>query len=182
MTASIFGGVHDFFHSATWRRSRARRGRASSCSSGSRRSAGCGRTRGAGSQHAVPDRARDADRRDPAVPRPADLHALPAARVPRGRPRAGARDQGDRAPARRPRADVLGLRLRGRAGLPRLPGLHDEAPAGRARAASRPLEPAWQVCPYCETPVAGRRSRCALRGRRRAQRSASPHAATQVRR
>ena len=60
---------------------------------------------------------------------PLDLHALPAARVPRGRARARARDQGDGAAARAARPALPGLPRRGRGGLPRLPGLHDEAEA-----------------------------------------------------
>ena len=38
------------------------------------------------------------------------------------------------------------------AGLPRLPGLHDEAPAVVPNC-NAPLEALWQVCPYCETPI-----------------------------
>jgi hypothetical protein len=37
-------------------------------------------------------------------------------------------------------------------GYPRLPRLHDEAQAG-VRELRSPLEPIWQVCPYCETPI-----------------------------
>ena len=43
----------------------------------------------------------------------------------------------------------------GRGGLPRLSGLHDQAEAGMHRCKA-PLEPLWQVCPYCETPVVRR--------------------------
>ncbi len=153
MSGSIFTGVHDFFHSGTWHavslglialvllfwvatvywvNKDARRRIEQPCS--------CG--------------ARDAGRRDPAVPRAADLHALPAAGVPRGRARARARDPGDREPPRAARASARSA-ARGRAGLPRLPGVHDEAPRA-VHECDRPLEPAWQVCPYCATPVAGR--------------------------
>ena len=68
--------------------------------------------------------------RDPPVPRPVDLHALPAPGVPRGRPRARARDRGDRGAARRPRPPLPGLPGRGRRVVPRLPRLHDPSQAG----------------------------------------------------
>ena len=51
------------------------------------------------------------------------------------------------------RPALPGLPRRGRRGLPRLPRLHDEASPGVRHAADRPLEPLWQVCPYCETPI-----------------------------
>ena len=80
---------------------------------------------------------RDAARADPAVPRPARLHALPAARVPRGRARARARDPRDGGAARRARPPLPGLPRRGRPVVPRLPGLHDAAQAG-VRGVRRP--------------------------------------------
>src|ERR671937_1617910 len=64
-----------------------------------------------------------------AVRRAADLHALPAARVPRGRARARARDQGDGGAARAARPALPGLPRRGRSVLPRLPRLYDAAQA-----------------------------------------------------
>ena len=98
----------------------------------------------------------DAARRGPAVRRAAHLHALPAAGVPRGRPRARARDPRDRGAARRARPALPGLPRRGRRVVPRLPRLHDPAQAGVrrvrgarssrsgrcARTARRPCRPA----------------------------------------
>ena len=73
------------------------------------------------------------------VHRPADLHAVPAAGVPGGRPRARPRDPRDGEAPRRPRPALPGLPGRGGRGLPRLPGLHDRAPPGvrRLRQAAR---------------------------------------------
>ncbi len=42
--------------------------------------------------------------------------------------------------------------------VPRLPGLHD-ALRQACRHCRQPLEPVWQVCPYCETPVEHARAR-----------------------
>ena len=97
---SVFGGIHNFFQlgdvdGAPHLRGDLRRGALAA-----RPSTGSARTRSGGSRSQA-RRARRRARRAPAVPRPADLHALPAARVPRGRARARARDQGDRATARR---------------------------------------------------------------------------------
>ncbi len=47
---------------------------------------------------------------------------------------------------------AAGLPRRGRPGVPRLPGLHDP-PQQACEACGSPLEPIWQVCPYCATPV-----------------------------
>ena len=38
-------------------------------------------------------------------------------------------------------------------GVPRLPGLHDQAPPGVRRTATGRSRRSWQVCPYCETPI-----------------------------
>ena len=150
--STTFGGVHDFFHSETWyairnlgdplrRRLLARR-----------RVLGL-QGRAAADPRTVARRARDAARPLPAVPRRARLHALPAARVPRGRARARARDQGDGGAAQPARQPVPGVPRDRRAVVPRLPRLHDAAQAGVRRTATQPLEALWQVCPYCETPV-----------------------------
>src|SRR5581483_10989201 len=64
------------------------------------------------------------------VPRPVPVHALPAARVPRGGARAGAGDPGDRGAARGPRPPVPRLSQRGRAELPRLSRVHDAPETG----------------------------------------------------
>ena len=42
--------------------------------------------------------------------------------------------------------------------IPRLPGLHDEAPPG-VRELPAAARAGWQVCPYCETPVEHDRAR-----------------------
>ena len=77
----------------------------------------------------VARRARDAARALPAVPRRARLHALPAARVPRGRARARARDQGDGGAAQPARQPVPRVPRERRSDLPRVPGVHDAAEA-----------------------------------------------------
>ena len=41
---------------------------------------------------------------------------------------------------------------RRRPDVPRLPGLHDTAQQA-CESCKAPLEPLWQVCPYCETPI-----------------------------
>ena len=107
---------------------------------------------------APPDRGSVARRRGDgartraAVRRAVHLHALPAAGVPRGRARARARDQGDGAPPRRRDLHCPVCRAEVDYELPRLSRLHDEAPAGvhRLQGAARG---AWQVCPFCETPI-----------------------------
>ena len=96
-----------------------------------------------------------APRSRPAVPRRAHLHAVPPARVPRGRPRARARDQGDRG-ARRCEQHCPVCRADGRASFLVCPVCTTQA-ASRRAALQRPLEPLWQVCPYCETPIERRR-------------------------
>ena len=100
----------------------------------------------------VADRGRGRARDLPAVPRAAHLHALPAARVPRRRARARARDPRDRG-VDRPRRAVPGVPAGDR------PERSSSCPicTTKLRQACRhcrqPLEPVWQICPYCETPV-----------------------------
>ena len=67
---------------------------------------------------------------DDPLHRRARVHALPAARVSRGRARARARDQGDGGAAVPARSLLPGLPRGGLERVPRLPGLHDEAEAG----------------------------------------------------
>ena len=71
----------------------------------------------------------------PAVPRADHLHVLPPARVPPGRARARARDQGDGGAARAARPALPGLPREGRVVVPRLPRVHDAAASRRARRA-----------------------------------------------
>ena len=64
---------------------------------------------------------------------------------------AGARDPGDGGGGR-PRRALSGLPRPASKRASCLPDLHD-TPQAVLPALPQPLEPLWQICPYCETPV-----------------------------
>ena len=106
--------------------------------------------------------------------RPVHLHALPPARVPRGRAGARARDQGDGG------SHLGSATSAARSATPRSTRAILVCPVCTTKlkqacvSCSAPLEPIWQICPYCETPIELRRRRAppAL-GTRRVRRAAA---------
>ena len=180
VTASTFSSIHDFFDSGTWLVIRnlfffflvvfwlavgllGLQGRAPA------------------DRGSVARRDGDGPRARPAVRRRDHLHALPPARVPRGRARARARDPGDGGPA-----------LHARPALPGLPGEVEASflvcPVCTTKLkqacvnCKAPLEALWQVCPYCETPVEPAAVELADAGRGRDRRRRRRSAPSRLRR
>ena len=126
--ASIFGGVHDFFHSGTWRSCIAG-SRRSSGSSGWRPSSGSGRTRGGGSRIRLLIALATLLGAVPPFLGPLVYMLFRPPGVPRGRARAELeiRVIESRLGGHELHCTVCGCAVDSR--LPRLPGLHDEAPS-----------------------------------------------------
>ena len=171
MIASVFGSAHSFFHSATWDADPGRAGSRSSCSSS-------GRDRLLGLQgRPPPDRraaARRGRRRCSARSRRSSARSstCSSARPSTSRTCASASSRSRRSRPGSAGADdaLRGLRLRRSSPTSSSARSARRSSARPARDCSRPLEPAWQVCPYCETPVGVEPARRSSRQRQPRQR------------